>query len=334
MSRLHEAEQSQLLELVNLRTYLHTSRGIIKAVDGVDIEIGHGEKVGLVGESGSGKSMTARSILRLLPEPPAKVEGGQVLYRGLDLLSIPEAEMRKIRGSEIAMVFQDPMSYLNPTMRIGDQILEAVLLHRKGNHSEVVVEEALTLVGLPPASGIKKRYPHELSGGMRQRVLLAIALACRPSLLIADEPTTALDVTIQAQILDLLDKLTKELNMSLLLITHDLGIVAELCERVYVMYAGQIVEGATTLDLFTKPAHPYTRGLLKGMLSINEFKRELQTIKGSVPDLSSPPKGCRFHPRCPEVMPICQMEPRVFTQGKGHTVLCWLYQETEPEVLQ
>lgn len=226
------------------------------------------------------------------------------------------------------MVFQDPMSYLNPTMRIGDQIGEAVWLHYGKDRVEEEVDEALTLVGLAPATGIKKRYPHELSGGMRQRVLLAIALACRPKLLIADEPTTALDVTIQAQILSLLDELVDRLQMALLLISHDLGVVAEICDKVYVMYAGQIIEEADVVTLFDKPSHPYTQGLLEGVLSIDEFKATLKTIGGAVPDLSSLPSGCRFHPRCPHAMEICQQDPPRLRSPSGQVARCWLYSQS------
>jgi oligopeptide/dipeptide ABC transporter ATP-binding protein len=317
-----------LLELKGLKTYLFTSRGIVKAVDGVSLTVAAGERVGLVGESGCGKSMTARSILRLVPEPPARIVDGQILYRNRDLTRLSESEMQKIRGAEIAMVFQDPMSYLNPTMRIGDQIGEAVWLHYGNEGLEKAVDEAIALVGLSTRAGIARRYPHELSGGMRQRVLLAMALACRPALLIADEPTTALDVTIQAQILSLLSDLTDRLDMALLLITHDLGIVAELCDRVYVMYAGQIVEEAQTVALFETPAHPYTQGLLAGVLSIDEFKPVLKTIPGTVPDLSALPSGCRFRARCPHAMPICEQEPPVFRNASGQVTRCWLYDRT------
>jgi oligopeptide/dipeptide ABC transporter ATP-binding protein len=273
--------------------------------------------------------MTARSILRLAPSPPAKILNGEIRFKGLDLVTLTEKEFQKIRGVEIAMVFQDPMSYLNPTMRIGDQIGEAIWLHYGKDNLEVETDRTLILVGLQPESGIKERYPHELSGGMRQRVLLAIALSCRPRLLIADEPTTALDVTIQAQILALLDDLATRLDMALLLISHDLGIVAELCDRVYVMYAGQIVEEAVALTLFENPTHPYTQGLLKGVLSIDEYKPTLETIQGTVPDLSALPEGCHFRPRCDKAMAICLQEPPVFSNIHGQAVRCWLYlQET------
>jgi peptide/nickel transport system ATP-binding protein len=324
MSNDKENGSRPLLELKDLKTHLFTSKGVVKAVDGVNIRVGYGEKVGLVGESGCGKSMTARSILRLIPTPPARVVSGNILFKGRDLVSMKEDQLRQVRGAEIAMVFQDPMSYLNPTHRIGDQIGEAVLQHHGKEHLQEDIDEALNLVGLSPKSGIKKRYQHELSGGMRQRVLMAIALACKPKLLIADEPTTALDVTIQAQILSLLKDLSEKLNMALLLITHDLGIVAELCDRVYVMYAGQIVEEADVFTLFENPSHPYTQGLLEGVLSINEFKPTLKTIGGYVPDLTQLPRGCRFAPRCSHAMPICEEEPPVFKKGTQLS-RCWLY---------
>jgi len=319
--------ENELLDVHNLQTYLFTSGGIVRAVDKVGLKIHEGEKVGLVGESGCGKSMTARSILRLVPSPPAKILDGEIRFKGLNLVTLTEKEFQKIRGVEIAMVFQDPMSYLNPTMRIGDQIGEAIWLHHGKDRLEEEMDRTLILVGLQPESGIKKRYPHELSGGMRQRVLLAIALSCRPRLLIADEPTTALDVTIQAQILALLDDLAARLDMALLLISHDLGIVAELCDRVYVMYAGQIVEEAAALTLFENPAHPYTQGLLKGVLSIDEYKPTLETIQGTVPDLSALPEGCRFRPRCDKAMAICLQEPPMFSNIHGQAVRCWLYSQ-------
>ncbi len=324
-----QTDRQPLLDVQDLSTHFFLSRGVIRAVDGVSLTVGPGERVGIVGESGCGKSITARSILRLIPTPPAKIVGGQVYYAGQDLVQLSEADMRAVRGGEIAMVFQDPMSYLNPTMRVGDQIAEAVRLHHRTVDLAQAVDEAMALVGLPRE--IRRRYAHELSGGMRQRVLIAMALACRPKLLIADEPTTALDVTIQAQILTLLADLSKRQDMALLLITHDLGIVAELCDRVYVMYAGQVVEAADTVTLFERPAHPYTRGLLEGVLSIDEFRPTLSTIGGSVPDMSALAPGCRFRPRCAHAMDICQEPPPLFRHPSGQTARCWLCAEAPAE---
>ncbi|MCL4459245.1 MAG: ABC transporter ATP-binding protein [Chloroflexi bacterium] len=317
--------QQPLLELRGLKTWLYMSRGIVHAVDGVDLTVFPGESVGLVGESGCGKTMTARSVLRLLPEPPARIIGGQVLFGGKDLLALSNAKMEQVRGAEIAMVFQDPFTYLNPTMCIGDQIAEAVWLHQGAVGVDNQVGQALERVGLPADADFRRRYPHELSGGMRQRVLIAIALACQPKLLIADEPTTALDVTLQAQILALLCKLRVELSLALLLITHDLGIVAELCDRVYVMYAGQVIEEAAAVNLFEQPNHPYTQGLLAGALSIEEFRPVLKTIPGTVPDLVDPDPGCRFCPRCAQAFGDCMEDPPLITLGAGSVVRCWLY---------
>jgi oligopeptide transport system ATP-binding protein len=280
--------------------------------------------VGLVGESGCGKSMTARSILRLLPEPPAKIVAGQVLFDGQNLARAPEYEMEKIRGAQISMVFQDPLSYLNPRMRVGAQIGEAVVLHQPGANVEALVSETLDRVGLPSDAAFKSRFPHELSGGMRQRILIAIALACKPKLLIADEPTTALDVTLQAQIIELLRRLSDELGMALLLITHDMGVVAELCDRVYVMYAGQTIEQAACLQLFEAPRHPYTQALLESTLSIEE-PRTLRSIGGTVPDLVDPAPGCRFRPRCAQAFEACSNDPPVVLLPSNATVRCWLH---------
>ncbi len=315
-----------LLELRGLTTWLYTSRGVVHAVDGVDLKVLPGESVGLVGESGSGKTMTARSILRLTPQPPAKIAGGQVLFDGKNLAALDDAAMDKIRGADIAMVFQDPLTYLNPTMNIGDQIAESVWLHRGDRNLANEVAQILQRVGLPGDASFRQRYPHELSGGMRQRVLIAIALACRPNLLIADEPTTALDVTLQAQILDLLRSLRDELKLALLLITHDMGIVAELCDRVYVMYAGQIVETDTTINIFEKPKHPYTQALLAGTLSIEEFRPVLKPIEGTVPDLVDPAPECRFRARCPRAFDKCVNDPPMIATGFDSSVRCWLYE--------
>jgi peptide/nickel transport system ATP-binding protein len=310
-----------LLDVRNLRTYFRTALGTVRAVDGIDLQVLKGKTVGLVGESGCGKTMTAHSIMRLVPSPPG-FSRGQIFFQGHDLISLPEHELRKIRGKKISMVFQDPMTYLNPVLKIGRQIEEVMSARR--NPGEAV--RLLESMGIAEPSKVVKQYPHELSGGMRQRVLMAIAMANDPVLIIADEPTTALDVTIQAQILELIKSIGKGKNTSVLMITHDLGIVAELCDRVYVMYAGRIVESGDVFSLFERPLHPYTQGLLKSALSIAEFKDALEPIEGSVPDLLNPPAGCRFHPRCPAVMNVCrEAEPPVIEVSPGCEVRCWLW---------
>lgn len=314
-----------LLAIDNLRTYFHTSQGVVKAVDGVSIKICEQEIVGLVGESGCGKSTMALSIMRLVSSP-GRIDGS-ICFKGKNLLSLTEEEMRKIRGRQISIVFQDPFTFLNPVMKIGDQLSEAVSLHREVDKASLREEiiELLKTVRLPSPANTTDSYSFQLSGGMCQRTVIAIALSGHPSLLIADEPTTALDVTVQLQILNLLRQLKNELKMSILLITHDLGIVAELCDRVYVMYAGKIVEHANVFSLFEKPLHPYTAGLLGSVLSIDEFMDNLTSIRGDVPDLIKPPSGCRFHPRCQHCKAVCSMkEPPMIEIERGHFVSCWL----------
>ncbi|MFI5015858.1 MAG: ABC transporter ATP-binding protein [Hyphomicrobiales bacterium] len=314
-----------LLEIRGLRTWLRTRRGVVRAVEDVSFSVLPGEKVALVGESGCGKSMTARSILRLLPEPAAEIVAGQILYQGQDLVALDESGMERVRGAEIGMVFQDPLTYLNPRMKIGDQIAEAVRLHRPKAKAAAEARFMLDRVRLPSSPNFARRYPHELSGGMRQRVLIAMALACRPKLLIADEPTTALDVTLQAQILELLKELCAQFRMALILITHDMGVVAELCERVHVMYAGRLVESGTTLSIFDEPRHPYTRALLQSALRIDAPVAGFATVGGSVPDLVDPPAGCRFRPRCPQAFDACLNDPQMLEMSGGARVACWLH---------
>ena len=316
-----------LLSVKNLKTYFFTSMGTVKAVDGVSLEINKGEAVGLVGESGCGKSCTALSIMRLVPLPGKTIDG-QVIYKDKELLSMSEKEMRQIRGKEIAMIFQDPFTFLNPLMKVGDQISENILIHQKISKSRLIGEiyDLLKRVRMPNPERVASFYPHELSGGMRQRVIAAMAIASNPALLIADEPTTALDVTIQRQILQLITQLKGELDLSLLLITHDLGIVAETCDMVYVMYAGKIVESADILTIFEKPKHPYTVGLINSALSIERYQKELVGIGGAVPNLIDPPRGCRFHPRCEYTKPVCrEEEPSMIERGERHWVSCFLY---------
>ena len=318
-----------LLSVEDLKTYFFTSRGVVHAVDGVDFYVDEDEAVGIVGESGCGKSMTAFSVIGLVPSPPGRIVGGKIFYLGNDLTKIPDDKMRKIRGKEIAMIFQDPMTYLNPVLRIKHQLGEAITLHQGKKNIDVAVQSALELVRIPSPRRVANGYPYELSGGMRQRVLIALALLLHPRLVIADEPTTALDVTVQAQILELLKQIRLEVKTSLVLISHDLGLIAEACDRVYVMYAGVMVEHAEVIDLYENPKHPYTTGLLKSALSIDEFKEDLSIIHGSVPNLMNPPSGCRFHPRCPECMPICieKLPPRINlgSDDKPHEVSCWLF---------
>lgn len=311
-----------LVEVSDLTVELRLPSGPMTVVDNVDLLVRQGERVAIVGETGAGKSMTARALVNLMPQEVSRVDGS-IRYQGRELLGMNETGWQKIRGREIGFVFQDPMTHLNPTMRVGRQIEEALdTAERPTSPSEV--SEVLELVGLSPKSGIARRYPFELSGGQRQRVLLAIALAPRPQLLIADEPTTALDVTIQAQILDTLWSFTDELGMALMLITHDLGVVSELCDRVYVMYAGQVVEAAQNTTMFTQPLHPYTDGLLKSILSVDHPPSAIYGIPGSVPDLRSLPEGCRFAPRCDKAMPQCSEVPP-FLGDSVNGVRCWLH---------
>lgn len=321
-----------LLQVSDLHTYLFTSDGVVQAVDAVSLTIREGESVGLVGESGCGKSMTARSILRLVPTPTGRIVSGAIWFQSKNMLEMSEKEIRQIRGEQISVIFQDPMTYLNPIMTVGDQIKEVVHIHLgiRGKELEEYVISILRRARTPSPENIIDYYPHQLSGGMRQRVLIAMSISCSPSLLIADEPTTALDVTVQAQILQLLKNIKAEMNMALLLITHDLGIVADLCDRVYVMYAGQILEEATVFNLFKQPRHPYTQGLLNSVTSINKRLDEFPTIKGAVPQLVNPPSGCRFHERCEHAMTIClEKDPVANAQDDSlGYVACWLYMPT------
>jgi peptide/nickel transport system ATP-binding protein len=311
-----------VLEVRELVTEFRTERGAVRAVDRVSFDIAAGQTLGVVGESGCGKSVTALSIMRLVAQP-GRIAGGRVHFRGRDLLALREAEMQGVRGNEISMIFQEPMTSLNPVFTAGDQVAEAVRRHRKKSRSEAreVAAEMFRLVGIPSPVERLNSYPHELSGGTRQRVMIAMALACRPELLIADEPTTALDVTIQAQILDLLRKLQGELGMSIMLITHDLGVVAESCEDVVVMYAGRVVERARTADLFSAPRHHYTAGLLRSVPRYGDEgvgRRRLQEIAGMVPSLHELPRGCTFQDRCPAVQDRCrEVEPDLVALGSS-----------------
>lgn len=317
-----------LLQVKDLVTSFKTDRGIIRAVDGISFDIRKGQTVGLVGESGCGKSVTSLSILRLIQSPPGFVERGSINFDGKNILELDDAGMRSIRGNRISMIFQEPMTSLNPVFTIGDQIGEVFRIHQGMNKKEARTKsiDMLRLVKIPAPESRVDEYPHQLSGGMRQRVMIAMALACNPELLIADEPTTALDVTIQAQILDLMADLQKTLNMAILLITHDLGVVAEVCNYVMVMYAGKIAEQAPVKDLFKDPKHPYTKGLLNSIPKLGHKTEYLPTIEGQVPSLSKLPKGCRFQDRCPFVMDKCRVDEPVLVQvGPERKVACWLH---------
>ncbi len=299
-----------LLRVRDLVTSFRTDQGTVRAVDGVSFDVEEGTTVGVVGESGCGKSVTSLSILRLIPTPPGSIDAGTIEFRGKDLLQLSEREMRDIRGNQISMIFQEPMTSLNPVYTVGAQIVEAIRLHQKKTRKEAYARaiEMLRLVGIPSAETNIDAYPHQLSGGMRQRVMIAMALSCEPSLLIADEPTTALDVTIQAQILELLRKLQRQMKMSVLLITHDLGVIAEYTEHVIVMYAGRVVESAPVKEIFAHPRHPYTRGLMQSIPKVGEGRvgKRLVTIEGMVPDLRHLPKGCLFADRCSMVIDVCR----------------------------
>ena len=318
------SETPSLLEITDLRVYFNTDDGVMKAVDSVSFKIRAGETLGLVGESGCGKSVTAFAILRLLPVPPTEFAGGRIEFEGENLLELSEKEMRRVRGNRISMVFQEPMSSLNPIMSIGRQISEASREHRKMSKREAreLSTDMLNRVGIPSPAARFDEYPHQLSGGMRQRAMIAMALVCRPQLLIADEPTTALDVTIQAQILELLRELRREFGMAVLLITHDLGVVAETCDRVAVMYAGKIVEYATVFELFERPKHPYTHGLFRALPTLTERKESLVVIPGAVPSPLDFPSGCRFRTRCALAQEICEQEPILRPIAAGHLAAC------------
>ena len=317
----------KLLEVTNLKVQFRTREGPVHAVDGVSFHLDDGEALGIVGESGSGKSVTSLSILRLLPTPPAIIKDGEILFNGTDLLELPESEMRKIRGGDIAMIFQDPMTSLNPVLTIERQLMEPLKLHLKLSAQEARnrAKELIEAVGIPDAARRLKAYPHQFSGGMRQRIMIAIAIAANPKLLIADEPTTALDVTVQAQILELIQRLRRDLGTSVILITHDLGVVAGVTDRIIVMYAGKVAESASTDELFAHPRHPYTLGLLGSVPNLEDIaSRELPTIPGSPPDQLHPLEGCPFQPRCPFALPKCKEYPPAMTVGPGHTSFCWV----------
>lgn len=323
---------SKLLEIKNLQTFFHTDDGVAKSVDGVSYEVDRGETLGVVGESGCGKSVTALSVMRLIPMPPGKIEGGEILFNGRDLLKLTEEEMRSIRGNEISMIFQEPMTSLNPVFTIGHQIDEAVILHQKVSKAEAKLRsiEMLRLVGIPAPEQRYGEYPHQLSGGMRQRVMIAMALSCNPQLLIADEPTTALDVTVQAQILELINKLQKELGMGVVMITHDLGVIAEVSDRVAVMYGGKIQEISPVKPLFEEPLHPYTQGLLASLPRPDrQDKERLTTIPGIVPSILSMPPGCKFAQRCPLRIAKCdEVEPELVEVAPGRLCRCHLVDAT------
>jgi len=317
-----------LLDIKNLQTHFFTEDGVVKAVDGVTYDLQEGDTLALVGESGCGKSVSALSILRLIPNPPGRIVGGTVEFEGEDLLTMPEDQMRKVRGNRIAMVFQEPMTSLNPVLTIGRQLTESLELHRALSKEESKEEAGrlLELVGIPDGGSRLNDYPHQFSGGMRQRVMIAIALSCQPRLLIADEPTTALDVTIQAQILELMQRLSKELGAAILIITHNLGVVARYADRVNVMYAGRIIERGSAEDIYKNPKHPYTEGLLNSVPRLDQARTEkLDPIQGMPPDLVNLPPGCPFRPRCKYVIDKCSEElPPLVNVGENHTAACWV----------
>jgi oligopeptide/dipeptide ABC transporter ATP-binding protein len=322
-------EDKSLLDVKDLKTYFYTDSGIVRAVDGMDFSIKKGETLGMVGESGCGKSVCSLSILRLVPEPVGKVVNGEVLFKGEDLLKKKPEEMRKIRGKEISMIFQEPMTSLNPLFPIGNQVSEAIINHLKLDKRDARIKtiELLNLVRIPSPEKVLYKYPHELSGGQKQRVMIAMALSCNPSLLIADEPTTALDVTIQAQILELIKRLKNELGMAVLMITHDLGVIAEVSDNVAVVYAGRVMEYSDVISVFKKSKHPYTMALQNSIPRLTDRPgKKLEVIHGNIPNPLNVPTGCRFHPRCKFAVDICkEKEPGLEKVDENHIVRCWMY---------
>jgi len=324
-----------VLSVENLTVLFHTYAGTVQAVKDVSFHLDKGEILGIVGESGCGKSVTANAIMGLIPSPPGDIAAGRILFGGSDITKMDEASLRRIRGNAISMIFQDPMTSLNPVLTIGTQLTECFLTHHsmaKSAAAERAVQ-MLKLVGIPVPEIRMKQYPHQLSGGMRQRVMIAMALALDPQILIADEPTTALDVTVQAQIIELMQKLNRELDTSIILISHDLGVIAGLCSRVVVMYAGQIIETASVSELFSNPRHPYTHGLLDSIPRLDEARAHLESIEGQPPDLLSPPVGCAFQPRCRYAMRLCEQAPPLFAPAADHLSRCWLEHEACPHSL-
>ncbi len=323
----------RILEVKELKTYFRTDDGMVKAVDGVSFNLDKGESLGIVGESGSGKSVTNLSVMRLIPMPPGKIMGGQVLFNGEDILEMSDTRLRNLRGNQISMIFQDPMTSLNPFLRISTQLIETIRLHQGMNKKDAREKaiDMLRLVGIPKPESRVDSYPHQFSGGMRQRVMIAMALSCNPEVLIADEPTTALDVTIQAQILELMQDLSEKLGTSLIMITHDLGVVAGMCDNICVMYAGRVVERASADELFEDPKHPYTQGLINSVPRMDKGKKaELYSIQGQPPNLIDLPDCCPFHPRCEKAMDICRRQyPPVKVLAGGRRVNCWLYSDEE-----
>ncbi|MCD4838740.1 ABC transporter ATP-binding protein [Neobacillus sedimentimangrovi] len=320
----------KILQVKDLHVSFTTYGGVVQAVRGVSFDLHRGETLAIVGESGCGKSVTSQSIMRLIPEPPGKIKSGQILLKGIDLIQLKEPELRKIRGANISMIFQDPMTALNPTITIGEQIMEGILQHENISREQAkkAALEMLHLVGIPNPEIRLKQYPHQFSGGMRQRIVIAMALVCQPDVLIADEPTTALDVTIQAQILELFRDIQKKTGVSIILITHDLGVVAQVADRIAVMYAGRIVEIGTRREIFYQPQHPYTKGLLQSVPRLDAEGAELVPIPGTPPDLFSPPKGCAFAARCPYAMEVCErVYPFETSLSHHHYVNCWLQDE-------
>ncbi len=320
-----------LIEIKDLKVYFHTDKGIVKSVNGVSFNINEGETIGIVGESGCGKSVTAMSLMKLLPT--SKIEGGEIIFQGKDILKMNENELMGIRGNEISMIFQEPMTSLNPAFTVGNQIIEGIMLHQDLAKEEAKkkVIDMIKLVEIPRAEEIYNSYPHELSGGMRQRIMIAMALSCNPKLLIADEPTTALDVTIQAQVLDIMKNIKEKLNTSIMMITHDLGVIAEMCDKVIVMYAGKIIEVAEVVELFKNPKHPYTIGLLKSKPTLGENKeKRLYSIPGQVPNPIGIPDSCYFSDRCEKVCDKCRTQtPPLIELNNGHSIACWLYKKEE-----
>lgn len=327
----------KILDVKNLKVSFNTYAGVNQAVRGVSFHLNEGETLAIVGESGCGKTVTSKSIMRILPSPPAVIDEASEIYLGdVELTSLADKDMVAIRGSEISMIFQDPMTSLNPTMKIGEQIAESIMIHQGKPKKEALEEvvQLLEMVGIPNPEARIKQFPHEFSGGMRQRAMIAIALACNPKILIADEPTTALDVTIQAQIMDLIKSLQKKLNTAVILVTHDLGVVAEVADRIQVMYAGQIVETGNSRDIFYKPKHPYTWALLKSVPKLGtKNKSELYSLNGTPPDLLDPPQGCAFAARCEYCMKICRIKAPVFTDiHSEHKAACWLLHSKAPDI--